>query len=452
MDGFGLVLGGGGAKGAYEIGVWKALRELDVPIKAVAGTSVGALNGAIIVQGDFDVAYELWTTISIENVINVEKEIVAAGEGSRKTIPLINTIKNLITNGGLDVSPLKEMLNKVIDEEKIRKSPIDLGIVTFSLTDFKPVEVFKDEIPEGKLVDYLLASACFPAFKPHEIDNKKFIDGGIYDNIPLSLMLKKDIKNIITVDISGVGFVKRVNKRGVNIIEIKNSEDLGGTLEFDGERSKENIELGYLDTLRVFGKLKGHKYYFIPNKEFDEGKEFIKSLDINYLKRMYAFLGLDIGVRKSAANKIILDKIIRTIQQYSNGKLSLEGVFPAMLEIAAEQLGIERKRVYTLKELSERILEEYNKIIESENYKENMPWINRLLLARTQLEFDKELLKNAFDKKYLISYDANIEEKDEKVKRMRRFIAMAFPKIAISNMLIALLLEREQVQREKAVD
>ncbi|WDU82363.1 patatin-like phospholipase family protein [Caloramator sp. Dgby_cultured_2] len=83
------------------------------------------------------------------------------------------------------------MLNKVIDEEKIRKSPIDLGIVTFSLTDFKPVEVFKDEIPEGKLVDYLLASACFPAFKPHEIDNKKFIDGGIYDNIPLSLMLKR---------------------------------------------------------------------------------------------------------------------------------------------------------------------------------------------------------------------------------------------------------------------
>lgn len=344
------------------------------------------------------------------------------------------------------------MLNKVIDEDKIRRSPIDLGIVTFSLTDFKPVEVFKDEIPEGKLVDYLLASACFPAFKPHEIDNKKFIDGGIYDNIPLSLMLKKDIKNIITVDISGVGFVKRVNKRGINIIEIKNSEDLGGTLEFDGERSKENIELGYLDTLRVFGKLKGHKYYFIPNKEFDEGKEFIKSLDINYLKRMYAFLGLDIGVRKSAANKIILDKIIRTIQQYSNGKLSLEGVFPAMLEIAAEQLGIERKRVYTLKELSERILEEYNKIIESENYKENMPWINRLLLARTQLEFDKELLKNAFDKKYLISYDANIEEKDEKVKRMRRFIAMAFPKIVISNMLIALLLERENVQREKAVD
>ncbi|CCJ33858.1 patatin-like phospholipase family protein [Caloramator australicus] len=452
MDGFGLVLGGGGAKGAYEIGVWKALRELDVPIKAVTGTSVGALNGAIIVQGDFDVAYELWTTISIENVINVEKEIVAAGEGGRKTIPIINTIKNLITNGGLDVSPLKEMLNKVIDEDKIRRSPIDLGIVTFSLTDFKPVEVFKDEIPEGKLVDYLLASACFPAFKPHEIDNKKFIDGGIYDNIPLSLMLKKDIKNIITVDISGVGFVKRVNKRGINIIEIKNSEDLGGTLEFDGERSKENIELGYLDTLRVFGKLKGHKYYFIPNKEFDEGKEFIKSLDINYLKRMYAFLGLDIGVRKSAANKIILDKIIRTIQQYSNGKLSLEGVFPAMLEIAAEQLGIERKRVYTLKELSERILEEYNKIIESENYKENMPWINRLLLARTQLEFDKELLKNAFDKKYLISYDANIEEKDEKVKRMRRFIAMAFPKIVISNMLIALLLERENVQREKAVD
>jgi len=447
MEGFGLVLGGGGAKGAYEIGVWKALLELNIPIKAVTGTSVGALNGAMIVQGDYDLAYEVWTNLSIENVINVEKEVVAAREG-KKRVSIINTIKNLITNGGLDITPLKEMLRRIIDEKKIRESNIDFGIVTFSLSDFKPVELFKEEIPQGQLVDYLLASACFPAFKPHEIDKKKFIDGGVYDNIPLNLILKKDVKDIIVVDISGIGLVRKINKKDLNIIQIKNSEELGGILEFDSERSKRNIEIGYLDTLKVFGKLKGYKYYFIPNEEFEEGKKLVKNMDVAYLKKMYDFLGLDIGAKKGTTNKIILDKIIRTLHQYSNGKLLVESIYPAMLEITAEQLGIERAKVYTLGELAKLILDEYQKIITSENYKKNMPFINRLLLTRTQLEFDREILRTGFDNKVLISYDADIKEKDEKVKRFRRFIAMTFPKIAISNMLIAILLDMKQKANE----
>jgi len=51
-----LVLSGGGARGAYQIGVWKALRELNIDIVAVYGTSVGAINGALIAYGDYDFA------------------------------------------------------------------------------------------------------------------------------------------------------------------------------------------------------------------------------------------------------------------------------------------------------------------------------------------------------------------------------------------------------------
>ena len=53
---YGLVLEGGGAKGAYQIGAWKALKEAGVRIRAVAGTSVGALNGALICMGDLEQA------------------------------------------------------------------------------------------------------------------------------------------------------------------------------------------------------------------------------------------------------------------------------------------------------------------------------------------------------------------------------------------------------------
>ena len=56
MRPYGLILAGGGAKGAYQIGAWKALIELGIQIEAIAGTSIGAINGAFIAQGDFDKA------------------------------------------------------------------------------------------------------------------------------------------------------------------------------------------------------------------------------------------------------------------------------------------------------------------------------------------------------------------------------------------------------------
>lgn len=60
MKSYGLVLAGGGAKGAYQIGAWKAMRELGVTFDAITGVSIGAINGALIAQGDFDRAVELW--------------------------------------------------------------------------------------------------------------------------------------------------------------------------------------------------------------------------------------------------------------------------------------------------------------------------------------------------------------------------------------------------------
>lgn len=447
MQSYGIVLGGGGAKGGYEIGVWKALKELNIPICAVAGTSVGALNGALIVQDSYETAYNLWTSLSMESVIKVEKEIASADE-DKKRPGLLTTIKNSITSGGLDVTPLKQLLEEVIDEEKIRKSNIEFGMVTFSLSDFKPLHIFKEEIPEGKMAEYLLASSCFPAFKPQEIDNKKFIDGGVYDNLPVSLMIKKGIKNIILVDVSGPGIVRRVDKKGLNIVEIKNSEDLGGTLDFDGERSKINIDLGYYDTLKAFKKLNGTKYYIKQTDDYKAAsEEYIKSLGIEDFKKMYTFLGMDWGFKTNANNKFILDRIMRTIQQYSDEKLSGSSVFPAMAEITAEQLGINRRRIYTLSELVNEIMKEYESIKNSKDFNEYMKGITKLILSRNQLEFDREIKKNLIEGKFIISYDPYMNETDVNIKRFRRFVAVAFPKISIANMFIALILQKNDYNK-----
>jgi NTE family protein len=250
---------------------------------------------------------------------------------------------------GLDITPLKELLVEIVDEKRIRESEVDFGLVTFSLSDFKPVRLFKSDIPEGKLTDYLLASSCFPAFKRHEVDSKKFIDGGVYDNIPVSMAVDRGIKNIIAVDVSGPGLTRKVDTKNLNIITIKNSEDLGGVLNFSGERSKTNIELGYLDALKAFGHLKGNKYYIVPSEEFKENKDlYIKSLGIDDFKKMYIYLGMDWSGKSTTSNRLIIEKVMRTIGQYTQDKLSGDTVFPAMAEIAAEQLGIDRRRKYSL--------------------------------------------------------------------------------------------------------
>lgn len=93
----GLVLDGGGGKGAYQIGVWKAMREfgLDKQVKAIAGTSVGGLNAALFVLGEFDLAYRIWTEeISSIRVTRLQ-------------------------------SDLEKLIEKNIDFQPIMSSPID---------------------------------------------------------------------------------------------------------------------------------------------------------------------------------------------------------------------------------------------------------------------------------------------------------------------------------------
>ena len=59
-----IVLAGGGSRGAYQIGVWKALREMGIDYQLVTGTSVGALNGVLMVQQEYDKALAVWENIS----------------------------------------------------------------------------------------------------------------------------------------------------------------------------------------------------------------------------------------------------------------------------------------------------------------------------------------------------------------------------------------------------
>ena len=256
---YGLVLEGGGSKGSYQIGACKALNELGIEIGAVAGTSVGALNGAMVVQGDVDLAYEIWSEITPQSIIRMSgnelEDYVGNGflPGSLRTF--IHKIKRIAAEGGLNVEPLVELARSTLDEDRIRRSPIGFGIVTVDVTARRAVEIYKEEIPEGQLPDYIIASASFPAFKRAVIDGRVFIDGAFYNNLPINMVSDRGYKDIIVLRTYGIGMRRRFDTSGLNIVTISPCESLGPTLDFSTETSRKNLKMGYNDVIRAFGKL-----------------------------------------------------------------------------------------------------------------------------------------------------------------------------------------------------
>ena len=440
MKGYGLVLSGGGAKGSYEIGVWKAIKDMDIPIVAITGTSIGALNGAMLVQGDEDLCELAWTNFSVEEIIDIKDKEWEEEKIYEKHFSIFTVLKNLITMDGLELTPLTEALEQNIDEDKIRSSPIDFGLVTYSLTDLKPFQAFKDEIPKGQIVNYLVASACFPVFKPIEIEDKRFIDGGFHDNVPIALMASKGIKDIIVVDISGFGVPKSKYDKDLNIVKIRNTEDIGKTLDISPEQAKKNIELGYLDALKEFGIVKGEKYYIIPNI-LEDNEPDLGNITRNEIRKS---LGLTQSTPK-AVRKFIMYKFFRNIDNFMDLDLnSNTAICNSMAEITAEILKINSDYIYTLNDLNQKMLDEFSEIFHSDEYREYVLSIEGLIENKenksSKIKLVKEIKNNSH---LLITYFSsnNCQYRNEKNwNAIKRITTVINPNLIIGSIYLSILL------------
>lgn len=356
---YGLVLEGGGAKGSYHVGAYKALRELGVEIGGVAGTSIGAINGALMVQGDYELLEKVWYNVNSHELFDIdEKAIENIKNFNLQEINfsyLIHQSKEILNNRGLDTTKMRELFDTYVDEDKIRKSTIDFGIVTVNMTDKKPMELYKEDIPEGKLVDFLLASANLPAFRMEEMDGKKYLDGGFYDNLPIGLLAKKGYKDIIAVRTMALGIVKKVKDKELNIIYIQPAEGLGGmfgSLDFNREKAEELIKLGYYDTMKVFKRLKGYKYYCTPY----EG-EFIRIL-VDFLlqhREKIENIGRLLGIEDICDERMLFEKILPRVEYILDmkGKYDYQDILLRLTERIAEKYDIEKYKIYSAKEFME---------------------------------------------------------------------------------------------------
>ncbi|MDW5300453.1 MAG: patatin-like phospholipase family protein [Sedimentibacter sp.] len=374
---YGLVLEGGGAKGSYHVGAYKALRELGIEIGGIAGTSIGAINGALMVQGDYDLLEKVWYNINSYELFDLDEKVL----NDLKNLNLqeinfsylLHQSREILNNRGLDTTRIRALFDTYVDEEKVRNSEVDFGIVTVNMTDKKPLELFKEEIPQGKLVDFLIASANLPAFKIEEMDGKKYLDGGFYDNLPIGLLAKKGYKDIIAVRTMAIGIRKKVRTKGLNVTFIQPAEGLGGmlgSLDFNREKADELIKLGYYDTIKVFKKLKGHKYYCIPY----EGN-FIQVL-VDFLlnnKEKIRKIGTLLGFDDTFEDRTLFEKIMPRLESILDmkGNYDYEDIVIRLTERIAEMCEIERFKIYTAKEFFDLTVEKF--VENSPAYTKNVP-------------------------------------------------------------------------------
>lgn len=356
MTKLGLVLSGGGAKGAYQIGVYRALRKLGKNPEIVTGTSVGAINGVLITQGDLYQAVRLWKNMSFSKIYD-ENSFEECDNDDLKEI-YKEYVKAFISEGGMNISRLLKLFDQMYNPDKFFKSPIDYGLVTYNLSKNEPVIMTKKDFTRKNVKDYVIASAsCYPAFKPYKIKDDLYIDGGYYDNMPINLAIELGAEEIIAVDLRSVGF-KRKNDYNVPTTIIMPRNRVTNFLVFDKQRSRESLRFGYNDTMKTFGKLDGDRYTFKKG-----------NLVKNYNKYGLKFEN-EVNYIFSTINSSILNKIVDStfFKNIKENKLTYRN-FNKLIEKAGDCFGFAQDTIYHIKNYNKGL---FNELLEIEPISKEM--------------------------------------------------------------------------------
>lgn len=378
---YGIVLEGGGAKGSYQIGAWKALREAGIRIRGIAGVSVGALNGALICMDDLEKAEYIWENISYSKVMDVDDSMIESVRNfDLKAINLrqvAEDAKKVLKDKGFDITPLKNLIENTVDEEKIRNADRELFLTTYSFSDRRLLTLDARDIPEGEIGDMLLASAYFPVFQNRKLNGKRYMDGGGWNNVPINVLLDHGYEDILVIRIYGLGFDREKVTQipdGTHVYHIAPRQDLGGILEFDKRRARKNMLLGYYDAKRLLYGLMGKWYYIdAPNSEayyFDKMMSEIEMLNGFWNHPTEGEPGRETEEgrkedRKESAElsgyrqytEMLFPAMAKEMKLKENW--NYKEFYIALLEALARKKRINRFQIYTAEQLKQQIIQKY---------------------------------------------------------------------------------------------
>lgn len=185
-----IVLPGGGGRGAYQVGVAKALIEKGLTFDFAFGTSIGGLNATMIAQGDLKRLEELWSSMKAKDIF---------------CLPSAPQIGRLFLGhhlGILDTSPLEELLRRECNLQRLKESATKVGLCTTDLCSLQTSFITTDDIVStNELVDVLMATSALPmAFPPRHLHGSGlWVDGGLVRNTPMDAALAMGADEIYMV-------------------------------------------------------------------------------------------------------------------------------------------------------------------------------------------------------------------------------------------------------------
>ncbi|MCL6591951.1 MAG: patatin-like phospholipase family protein [Firmicutes bacterium] len=276
MNQLGLVLAGGGGKGAYQIGVWKALRRfgIDKNVAVISGNSVGGLNAALFMAGAYETAERIWLNIEPGQILHpvpaqLIKAVVACTLSRISPIVLSSVLPSLLADGIFSRDGLLEIIDSEVDLFGVSNSRLVGYVSCCPINNLSSVEYIRLNGLDPELIKkYLLATSAIPGIFPVEtINNITYCDGGTrgyiyqkgskegFDNVPLLPLYNEGCNFGIIVHLSATSIIQKDRFPDMEILEIFPSESLGGlmngTLDFSAEGAKRRMRIGYEDTIRV---------------------------------------------------------------------------------------------------------------------------------------------------------------------------------------------------------
>lgn len=268
MKKLGIALAGGGARGAYQIGAWKALREygIDTKIEAFSGASVGSLNAALFAMGDYELARDMWLSLDKDTLFNFDKKIYKR---------IFKEKLNFFNKGVFDTKKLEKMIRKTIDFEELKQKEVYVATTHlgnekstfFDLIRTNYKHYFKKDQQvryidlrdqaEDKTVKTLLASCAIPiVFKPIQIGTETYYDGGVLDNTPYQPLIDAGCDSIIIIDLYTFSPMRIKTIKEVKTYTIYPKKSLRGILDFKPKHIKRRFELGYEDMKTLLEDIK----------------------------------------------------------------------------------------------------------------------------------------------------------------------------------------------------
>lgn len=207
------------------------------------------------------------------------------------------------------------------------------------------------------MAKYILASSsAFPVFPVCEVDGNKYIDGGYYDSLPINFARNLGAEEVVAIDVS-LSTTHEEELSSNDVIYIKSAWSLGPFLDFDNESIMRNMDLGYNDTMKAYGKYRGFRYTFLLNDEesFNDValalKKSIEKVDHEMNLQKYK------RIRNILNSKNLLDYIAKYTD---NKELSPYEYLLRAEEICAELFTQNPQEIYDFISLKDQLMSHFN--------------------------------------------------------------------------------------------